>query len=709
MKTSTAYVLTIIIGISFTMRLANGADEEDLELLYGDQEMVSIATGSQVPLNLAPSIASVVTAEEIKKIGATDLDDILETVPGLHVSVAPFGYNSIYQIRGITSETNPQVLVLINGIPITNVFFGNRGQAWRGMPVENVARVEVIRGPGSAIYGADAFAGVINVISKTPSHIEGVDLGARYGSYDSKEGWLLYGGNWSELDIGFSLEAGETNGNNENIDADAQTLLDGGFGTSASRAPGSVNNLLRYLDTRLDLGWRNWQFRAGYQGREGGTGAGTSQALDPDGKSRSDRFNADLTYANPQLSDNWGVQAQFSFFNVSERSNLFLFPPGAAFLNPDSPSTLSEFPDGVIGRPEIAERHYRADLFADYSGFSGHKIRIGAGFRREDLYRVKDRRNFDAPENIRIAAETTTIFSPLGSIVDIGGQGRFIQETDREVGFAYLQDEWNFLPDWILTAGVRFDHYSDFGGTVNPRFALVWQTSYNLTTKLLYGRAFRAPSFAEQFNKNNPVALGNDDLDPETIDSVELAFDYQPAPSFRSRLNLYWYHYQDIIRFVSDAPALTTTADNDGDQNGYGLELEGQWDIVDSIHLIANYALQRSEDQKTDSDVGFAPTHQIYARLDWELRPTWNLDAQINWVGDRQRAANDSRSQVDDYTTVDLTLLGRDIWSGLGVSLAARNIFDANAKEPSLDPNLIPRDLPLAGRNFFVELRYQFR
>jgi outer membrane receptor for ferrienterochelin and colicins len=82
-------------------------------------------------------------------------------------------------------------------------------------------------------------------------------------------------------------------------------------------------------------------------------------------------------------------------------------------------------------------------------------------------------------------------------------------------------------------------HYSDFGDTFNPRIALVWQSAYNLTTKFMYGRAFRAPSFSELFNVNNPVAQGNDSLDPESIDWYELAFDYQPRADLRTGLNLF--------------------------------------------------------------------------------------------------------------------------------------------------------------------------
>ncbi|HEX2797987.1 MAG TPA: Plug domain-containing protein, partial [Immundisolibacter sp.] len=114
--------------------------------------MVSIATGTTQPLRESPAIASVVTAADIAAIGATELNEVLETIPGLHVGVSGVGYKPIFSIRGIHTQTNPQVLVLINGLPIKNVFDGSRGASWGRMPVTGIARIEVIRGPGSALY-----------------------------------------------------------------------------------------------------------------------------------------------------------------------------------------------------------------------------------------------------------------------------------------------------------------------------------------------------------------------------------------------------------------------------------------------------------------------------------------------------------------------------------------------------------------------------
>ena len=101
--------------------------EEDLLLSFGEEEFLSIATGQKQLISRAPAVATVITAEQIAAMGANNLDEVLNTVPGLHVSLSSTYLSGIYSIRGIHTDKNPQVLMLVNGVPITQVHFGNRG------------------------------------------------------------------------------------------------------------------------------------------------------------------------------------------------------------------------------------------------------------------------------------------------------------------------------------------------------------------------------------------------------------------------------------------------------------------------------------------------------------------------------------------------------------------------------------------------------
>jgi len=580
--------------------------------------MTSLATGASQPISRAPAVASVITASEIEAIGALDLDDVLETVPGLHVSRSVRGYNPIYTIRGIYSETNPQVLVLMNGIPITNLYIGDRGQIWGGMPVKNISRIEIIRGPGSALHGADAFAGTINIVTKSAREINGTQLGAFVGSADTKGAWLLHGQRNNGLDVAFSFQYSSINGQGGIIDSDAQTGLDLSEGTSASNAPGPVNTQRETFDARLDLKHTNWQLRFGYQGRQdGGTGAGVAQALDPNGTNDSERFNADLTYSNEDSFNNWDVTAQLSYLDTSAKSDLFLFPAGASFPNGQT------FTNGVIGNPDVFEHHARLGGSAFYHGFTDHRVRIGTGVNFSEIDKIRESKNFLLDDML-----LPTLINDDGRVIDTSNNPDLVfhQPGSRTNFYGFVQDEWNFSTDWALTTGIRWDHYSDFGPTINPRTALVWQSSYNFTTKLLYGRAFRAPSFAELRNINNPVFLGNPNLNPEIIDTVELVFDYRPTQDIATTLNIFRHELRDIIRLVPDSGIFT--AQNTGDQRGYGLEWEIDWRVNSKHNLLANYAFQNSTDEETNSDVANAPQNQIYVRSNWQFSPSWWLNTQ---------------------------------------------------------------------------------
>jgi len=658
------------------------SEEEELALAYGDKSFVTIASGTRQPVSRAPAVATVVTAEDIAAIGAADLDEVLETIPGIHVSRSPIVYNPIYSIRGISTQYNPQVLMLVNGIPITGVFFGNRSQIWGGMPVESIARIEVIRGPGSALYGADAFSGVINIITRTAADIKGTELGVRAGSFNSRDAWVQHGGAWGGFEVAAYLRVGATDGQRETISRDAATAL----GTSL--APGPVNLGRDAIDARLDLARDKWRLRAGYQQRDNvGNGAGVASALDPRGSNFGERVSADLTWQDANFGRDLDVTAQASYLNITERSDLTLYPPGSF-----------GFPDGVIGNPYKWERHLRFNLSAFYTGFQSHKLRFGAGTQDDDLYRTQETKNFSTP--------APGVLSPLGSVVDVSDSAPFLRPHSRRVSYAYVQDEWALTRDWYLTAGVRHDQYSDFGGTTNPRLALVWETAYNLTSKLLYGRAFRPPSFSELYNINNPVALGNPNLKPETNESVELAFAWQPVSTLQTNLNLFRYRMKDVLRFVQN-PDATITAQNAGEQTGQGFEVELAWEASGSLRLSGNYAQQRSIDEETGRDAGNAPRHHVYARADWRFMPAWTLNTQLNYVAGRKREPSDTRPAIADYHTVDITLRNKKRSGDWDLAFTVRNLFNADAREPSPAPGLIPNDLPLAPREWRFELRHQ--
>lgn len=687
--------LSLVPAPAFSSDMGDSLWDISLEEL-GQIRVVSIASGTSTPLDKAAAVTSVIHSDDIAAMGATDLDQVLETVPGLHVNHSDQAFSPKYVFRGITSSFNPQALMLINGIPATTMMFGNRGNAWGGMPVKAIERIEVIRGPGSALYGADAYAGVINIITKHVQDIPQTVVGGRVGSFDTRGGWLESATEVGDIGLSLVLEYQTTDGWDETIDHDAQTNFDSVFGTSASLAPGPVNTGVDQIDLRFEAGNERWTFHMGLQDRSNvGTGPGIAQALDPEGQYGSTRINADYSYSWIDVMDGLDLEARLSVFRISQdpETDIVLYPAGAFG---------GAFPDGLIGSPGYEENQARFDLSSIYNGFDHHRIQAGIGAFWADLYDVSERKNFN-PD-----------LSPKGQVEDVSDDPSqvWMPEEDRVNYYLFLQDEWQFDQNWQLVSGVRYDYYTDFGSTVNPRIALIWATTDSLTTKLLYGRAFRAPSLNELYVANNPVTVGNPDLDPETIDTLELAFSHQLTSSVSYGANLFYYRIDDLITSMAQVGQVSAKYANVGEREGYGVEMETLYEPRPDLTLAANYAYQRATDQDTDEPVGEAPNHQLYGRIQWRFVPDWQLSSQVNWVGEQKRVAGDSRKPVDDAATWDLSLRGADLGlAGLDASLTVRNLLDENVRDPSPFASpvpSIPNDFPMAGRSVVGELQYRF-
>ena len=229
--------------------------------------------------------------------------------------------------------------------------------------------------------GQMPFAGVINIVTKSSAEIDGTELGIRYGSFNTREAWALHGGNYAGFDVALMAEVKFTDGHHEDVDSDSIS------GTGASLAPGSTSNNTDNFDLRLDVEKGKLNFRGGLQTRRNlEVGFGIGAALDQNAEYESDRWNADLTYYDENIAENFDLQAQISFYNTSQEvdEDTFIFPAGT----PGVP------PEGLIGNPEVWERHWRFNIASLFDGFDNHAIRFGTGYTTSEIYRVRESNNF---------------------------------------------------------------------------------------------------------------------------------------------------------------------------------------------------------------------------------------------------------------------------------------------------------------------------
>lgn len=702
-------VLIIACWLVVTAVVARAEPAEeiaDMDLAELAEVRVTVATGIAQPLSEAPAVATVITAEEIAAMGVTHLDEVLERVAGVHVVPSQLRrLQSIYSIRGIHSAQNAQVLMLVDGLPINQVQVGGQIFGFR-MPVHFIERVEVVRGPGSAVYGADAVAGVINVVTKRAHDIAETEAGARFGSFDTQDLWLTTSARWLGWDVAFGAAWQSGDGDRDRIvEEDQQTALDRELGTDASRAPGPLETRHEVYDLHLDLRRRGWGVHLWGWGSDHGVGAGFADLLDPEGYETTKQYVVDVVHQHDSLPDDWRLESRLRYQYVAQNADARLFPAGAVLPvgrngNIDflAPVGLATFTDGAHVHLGDVEQIARAESVAIFEGWERHRLRLAAGAVHEEV-EVFSSRNFGPG----VTTGADAVIGP--TLVSVTGtEFIYLPDSRREQWYLSLQDEWRLGRRWQLTAGVRYDHYSEIGGTWNPRLALVFTPRPGLTGKLLYGSAFRAPTIAELYSTNNPINLGNPELEPENVDTFELAWEYRPSQRLRTGLSLFYYEMDDLIELVPDPERPIRMVQNFNAQEGYGGELEGEWRLATDWRLGGNFAWHRAEDAVTGRGIAGPPRSQLYLALDWRRGAPWGLRGELHRIGERSRAAGDPRPPLDGYTLIDL--VARRTLGRLELTAVVRNAFDEAAYEPATPG--IPGDYPLAGRAVFLEVRGRF-
>jgi iron complex outermembrane receptor protein len=668
---------------------------------------VSIASGSAKSVYRSAAVTTVITAEQIAAMGATELHEVLETVPGMHVSIQAVTNDYIYTMRGIRNDTNAEVLLMMNG---TRFSLPRRGTHMTGMivPVEAIQRIEVIRGPGSALYGADAFSGVINIVTKKAGDLNGTTVGARGGNADTTSAWGQHGSQWQGWDVATSLQYSHNGIDPDRIiTADAQTSIDRLVGTHASLAPGPMQTQNERWNGHLNLQRKHWDLGFwAFNEADAGFRAGAAGALDNKGRINGSNYLADARFSSEDAIQDWELQLHASYLYSEFDASYTSLPAGSrlpidtnGYITTTPPFALVQFPDGVRSHNVYTNIVPSLEFTSIYKGFTDHLLRLITGFRYEEVS-TRSGRNFgpgviDGSQPVVNGNLTDTTGTPLA----------ILEDTHRSIWSVALQDEWQFAQDWHLTTGLRYDEYSDFGSTLNPRAALVWDINERLTGKLLYGQAYRAPSFTEQYQKNNQVFIGNPALSPETIETTELAFDYRPSRNLRTALNLFYYEIKDLIGDELGASSSSIMLRNNSGQTGYGNEFEWDWKFHEDWNLRGNYAWQYARVDLTGRRVSNVPEHHVYTALAWNFMPKWQIQTQVNWLGHRLSSPGDSRV-LEDYETVDLTLNAKKLLGYLDLTASARNLFDSHGKEPAITS--YPNSLPIATQSFYFEAAIHF-
>ena len=636
----------------------------DESLLFEEIPSVFSASKYEQKVTEAPSAVSIVTSDEIRKYGFRTLAEILGSLPGVFTTNdRNYQYLAVRGF-GIAGDYNSRVLLLIDGHRVNDSIYGTAPMG-RDFPldVELIDRVELVRGPASALYGTSAFLGVINVVTKRGRDLQGPELAAGGGSESTYSGRASYG---QRLGNGFEFLFSSTY-----FDSDGKRRLYyeeyDDPATSFGVAHDADNE--REYSFFAQLRYRDLALQAGYGSREKGIPTGAFETLFDTTRTRSwdDTGWVDLSYQR-ELPRGWLFRGR-TYYHGYRYDGEYLYE-----YSEDGE------PELVLNRDEAWGDRWGSDINFSGEPFRRHRLTLGG----ELVYNFRqDQWNGDEfPEST------------------------YLDSRERSTDWAlYAEDAFRILDNLTLFAGIRHDENGLSGGSTNPRVALVYNPLPETTLKLLYGRAFRAPTAYELFYHDGETQKTPGSLDPETIETFELVGEYEIDKHLRFVGSAYYSKIDDLIALTRDPADDLVVFENSTDLESYGLELrlEGQWENGFKGGL--SWAFQRTEDAETGRRIANSPRHLAKLNLIAPIVPERLFAGlELQYVGDRRTIRG---ATTGGHFLANLTLLGRRFAGGLELSAGVKNLFDVEYFDPASEEHLQSR-IEQNGRTYFLMSRYEF-
>ncbi|UZE96037.1 TonB-dependent receptor plug domain-containing protein [Alkalimarinus alittae] len=644
--------------------------EEEIRWLQ-EESYVTTATKTLENIRKSGATVSVITASELKNMGARNLMDALKRLPGIGVSQFNMGISSV-EVRGVKTNFSEKVLYLINGHPTNNNLVNGGGQtSYNNFIVDDIERVEVVRGPGSALYGANAFVAVINIITKDASDINGTELTVGAGSDETHKLNVQFGDTFDQLDVSVNLNVLDTDGINGHVESDA-------IGQS-----GTTDFWQQRYELGFQLGYGDYSLQGKYLKRQSGSYLGANNVLNDGTEQEYVDYFFELGYRRALSSQLTFISKLY--FDHFQFDNLWEIVPKGY-----TDTSGFTYPDGLFLRSPIKHDKTGVDAQLEFQLNSQHKLLGGVTAEHQSQYNVELWTNFGS-----------------GPMKDISSTTNWNGSHNRDIYAAYVQDIWDMGENLRLIAGARYDHYSDFGSSFNPRLSFTWGFIEHYNFIATYGSAFRAPTFGELYNINNPSIIGNPDVEPEEIETFELGINGDITK--RTSLRATWFR-NDITNLIGPTPtpsgAAVSESGNVGRLRVDGIEFEISSRLRDGSSVALNYTYQHPFNQVTNERAPEVPLHKANASFNY--RHSKHLDGFVGLLyrGSLSRDSADMRSDVPDLVTLDLAVTWKNYIEGLELQASVYNLADTTYSDPSPSGSMLS-DYPKPGRSLMVELSYK--
>jgi outer membrane receptor for ferrienterochelin and colicins len=541
-----------------------------LELSLEELMNVNVYTASKKiqKASDAPAIISVITYEDIRKMGVTSLIDVLKYVPGIETSMGSDGFYRL-SIRGARKDGN--VLMLINGHHVNDFY---SGRSIFDLPVDFIDKIEIVRGPSSALFGSNAVAGVINVFTVKEKKIT-----ASVGTNGLFEGSLNYDIEKDKIKWNISSGYTQSKGANGVIEEDAAYLQPWSLTNGNKSYETERWNKDIYLNT--DFSYGNLKFSLFDINHKNGDWSGTQYVAAPGSKIQSNQMISNILY-DYKISDVVTLSPKIYCSSFSH-DHLYHETPENYLSNTSG--------DLFFNGKQVHEKY---DAIS-YGGELAINIKVNDHFEilTGNVYEYQFVPYFDLKRNYKIVGDVYK--GEFGNYDNIA----LTQNKKHRDIFAYFIQGNYTLEKINFTAGLRYDDYSDFGHSYNPRLGITYHASKIVCFKGLYGKAFRAPTFLELYDNtslgNVYGVKGNEHLSPENIQTTELGAEFSYKRVIL-RYNVFYNINKNLIR-VYDPHGTGSIGiyENIGNEVTYGNEAEAIFVITPKINFFTNYSQYISE------------------------------------------------------------------------------------------------------------------
>jgi outer membrane cobalamin receptor len=680
-------------------KLPTFQDIEDIDLTM--LLRVTAGEGGTRTADDEPGLVTIVSEEDIRRTGARTVQEVLQTVAGVEVLTDAVGRARI-AIRGVpgslSSGSSENVLVTLNGLRLNESIFGGATAANLDLPVDNVKRIEIVRGAGSVLNGPGALLGVINIVTESVDTFRRDEVTVGGGSFKTFLYNYRYGTTFHDVSLAGFMQYGYTGGARLDIPADAETARDQQLAPlgipASSLAPGQTVDDRKSLDANLMMAYHHLTLTARLKRENAGGFVGLLDVLGTQNRFEDTQSNLGLEYRRDLPVGS--VRGRMSFAESRLTELYDVFPPGFTVLT--GPARVV-YPGGVLFEERLNSRRLGAEAIYDRPFGPRHTVTAGADVERESTFGLDALTNFDFIRQ-----------RPLPSFGSVPG---LVPEAARTVSSLYVQDAWNPSRRVGVTGGLRLDHYSDVGSRLQPRVAAVYRFPRDFTLKAGYARGERAPSFLEQLYSSPAFLAASTSptgarLGFSESDSLDATAIFR-RKEVRLSLTGYRTWLGDVIRPDVEGLFLGAPA-RFGNVHGIhasGVEIEGSRTFNGNRSVELVYAFQHVEDLQTGDRLTGTPGHLGRLSANFGAGKYVILSPSLTIRGERARMPGDPRPALGAYSLVDLVARIHNFHPALELSAVVHDLFGQEYFDPSPFGGL-PGDYPRPGRALFVKAKYRF-